>query len=70
MSNLERQAKCQKIKLGQYFKHNIARYEKYTHKKRRNGNRAISSTVSSFERQNQIIKLRRYLLDPVFTKVN
>ena len=35
MSNLERQAKCQKIKLGQYFKHNIARYEKYTHKKKK-----------------------------------
>jgi hypothetical protein len=52
MSKLERQAKCQNIQIGQYFKYNIARYEKYTHTKR-NGNRWISSTVSSFERQNQ-----------------
>ena len=40
--------------MGQYFKYNIARYEKYTKKKQtKNGNRAISSAVSSFERQNQ-----------------
>ena len=52
MSNLERQAKYQKIKMGQHFKYNIARYEKYAHKNK-NGNRAVSSTVSSFERQNQ-----------------
>ena len=51
MSNLERQAKCQKIQMGQYFKYNIARYEKYTHKKKEM--ETERSIVSSFERQNQ-----------------